>query len=515
MSSRSGTSSSSSTTARRTGRSSPCPTSTSTPAWASSASSGILNGVDPTTTPTCSRPSSGRSSASPARAATRGKFGAEDDGIDTAYRVLADHVRTLSFALTDGAVPGNEGRGYVLRRILRRAVRFGRQTLGAEPGFVQQARPVVVEHHGRGVPGAEARPAAGDRHDLRRGRELRPHARPGHHAVRRGRRGRGRPGGTISGADAFKLYDTYGFPVDLTMQMAEERGMSVDVKGFEAAMEAQKARSRAGAKTGGEAGIVLDAEAIAGLRHMQCQGDQGRRQVPRARDPRDRPRDLGRQELRRVGGHHHRGHDRVGVILDKTNFYAEMGGQVADTGMISRLPRGPLGVGQKPAATGASSSSRTPRPSAASCSTSGASRRARSAWATPSSAPSTGPAAAVAANHTATHLLNLGPQARPGLQRSTRRARSSTTPSSASTSARAARSPPSNSGRQNDREATRSSDGPAGARRPRGTLQGPVDQRAARRVRGGLPRPRPRRLDRRKGRGSRRGPRRTTQWASP
>jgi alanyl-tRNA synthetase len=115
---------------------------------------GILKGKSTrTTTPTCSRPSSTRSSASPGRAAYRGKFGSEDpDGIDTAYRVIADHVRTLTFALTDGAVPSNEGRGYVLRRILRRAVRFGRQTLGAKPGFFSQLVPVVVEQMGDAFP---------------------------------------------------------------------------------------------------------------------------------------------------------------------------------------------------------------------------------------------------------------------------------------------------------------------------------------------------------------------------
>jgi hypothetical protein len=90
--------------------------------------------------------------------------------------------------------------------------------------------------------------------------------------------------------------------------MADERGLSVDEAGFEAAMEAQKAVARRRQGELGEDGIVLDAEAIAGLRHMQVKETTRRRQVPRARGPRDRQGDLGRQELRRVGGHHHRGH---------------------------------------------------------------------------------------------------------------------------------------------------------------------------------------------------------------
>lgn len=268
----------------------------------------------------------------------RGKFGEQDpDGVDTAYRVIADHVRTLTFALTDGAVPGNEGRGYVLRRILRRAVRFGRQTLGAKSGFFSRLVPVVVEHMGEAFPELKRDPQRVidliyDEEEsfgrtLDRGIKLFEEA-----AEASG------PGGKISGGDAFKLYDTYGFPVDLTMLMAEERGLEVDEAGFEAEMEAQKQRSRLGAKQGGGEGLGLDAEAIAKLRSLKVSETD------------DSHKFHGRDVVAKVraiwNGHNFDEHadsdtaglHRVGIVLDKTNFYAEMGGQIADTGTM-RLSR--------------------------------------------------------------------------------------------------------------------------------------------------------------------------------
>ncbi len=368
---------------------------------------GILKGVDSNYDTDLFTPIFGAIERITGARGYRGKFGSEDpDGIDTAYRVIADHVRTLTFALTDGAVPGNEGRGYVLRRILRRAVRFGRQTLGAKPGFFSKLVPVVVEHMSEAFPELKRDPQRiidliyeeeeSFGKTLDRGITL-----FGEAADAAG------SGGRISGEDAFKLYDTYGFPVDLTMQMAEERGLSVDEKGFEAAMEAQKARSRAGAKAGASGGLVLDAEAIAGLRHMQV------------KETKDADKFHGREiraTVRAIWDGKNfdewadttiAGTRRVGVILDKTNFYAEMGGQVADTGRISvtretrsgtknngtggefvvedtqsfggfvlhigRVKKGEIRVGDDVV-----------------CKLDGARRKA------------------IAANHTATHLLNLG-----------------------------------------------------------------------------------------------------------
>jgi len=159
-----------------------------------------------------------------------GKLGkADPDGHDMAYRVIADHLRTLTFAITDGAIPSNEGRGYVLRRILRRAVRYGRQKLGAQNGFLSRLVPTLVEHMGEAFPELHKDPkrvAAIIREEeesfgktLDRGIGLFEDIASQSSKV-------------ISGADAFKLYDTFGFPLDLTQLMAQERGLSVDVEGF-------------------------------------------------------------------------------------------------------------------------------------------------------------------------------------------------------------------------------------------------------------------------------------------
>ena len=263
-----------------------------------------------------------------------GKFGPDDaDGIDTAYRVIADHARTLVFALADGAVPSNEGRGYVLRRILRRAVRFGRQTLAAPDGFFTDLAPTVMETMGGHFPELRATPErileliAGEEESfartLDRGIKLFEQIASSTDQ-----------GGTITGADAFQLYDTYGFPIDLTVLMAEERGLHVDVEGFEAEMRAQKERSRQGAKGSVDDTLTLDAEAVATLeKHLRVR-------------PTDDSAKFGLRELGATVQAIWNGHNfdenaestrtrPVGVILDKTNHYAEMGGQVGDTGRLA------------------------------------------------------------------------------------------------------------------------------------------------------------------------------------
>jgi len=331
-----------------------------------------------------------------------GRFGAEDEGnVDTAYRVLADHARTLTFALADGAVPGNEGRGYVLRRILRRAVRYARQNLDAKPGLVAELVPVVVntmgeafpelrtnsanivqmiaeeeESFGRtldrgirfwsfaaseamyrelgdqaGYPKVIVKAAAkstdpndsretdqslpldaivsfaeisteGQAKDLWRG-----HWRDATFAS--GPLSRFNP--KISGADAFQLYDTYGFPVDLTELMAAERGLTVDIAGFEAEMEAQKQRSRAGAKGGGDGGLTLGTEQIARLKYLKVSPTDDSFKFP-GRDIRGQVRAI----WNGTDFDEHTTHTtkQVGIVLDRTSFYAEMGGQEADHGRL-------------------------------------------------------------------------------------------------------------------------------------------------------------------------------------
>ncbi|MFI4915958.1 MAG: alanine--tRNA ligase [Phycisphaerales bacterium JB060] len=260
-----------------------------------------------------------------------GKLGHEDEGqVDFAYRVVADHARALAFALTDGAVPGNEGRGYVLRRILRRAVRIGWQKLGARPGFLSELVPVIVEHYGEAFPELKRNP---DRVAGIIREEEESFGRTMERGVKLFDDLADTSGKTISGADAFQLYDTYGFPLDLTQMMAEERGLSVDVEGFHKAMAEQREQSRAGAKGSAEAGLALDADAIARLQNLNVKPTE------------DVDKYHGREVRARVkaiwNGHDFDEHAEasgraatIGVVLDATNFYAEAGGQQADHGRI-------------------------------------------------------------------------------------------------------------------------------------------------------------------------------------
>ena len=262
-----------------------------------------------------------------------GKLGAEDEGsVDTAYRVIADHIRTLSFAIADGATPSNEGRGYVLRRVLRRAVRFGRQMLGAESGFLSRIVPDLAEQMGE---------AFGElkQHEKRIAEIILEEEESFGRTLDRGLKlfnEVASGASTISGEDAFKLYDTYGFPVDLTQQMAEERGIGVDVEGFDRCMEEQKERSRAGAK-GGEGGeLRLSTEAVDHLRKQNIPPtDDSRKFTGKPMNARVRAIyngsdfDLHTDAMGRDGKH------MIGVVLDHTNFYAEAGGQVGDNGRIT------------------------------------------------------------------------------------------------------------------------------------------------------------------------------------
>ena len=192
------------------------------------------------------------------------RIGDEDkDNKDMAYRVVADHIRTLCFAIADGSRPGNEGREYVLRRVLRRGVRYGRQTLGGPEGFFSSLVDTVVDVMGDAYP------------ELRKNKEnikeiIRDEEASFSRTLVKGleqfkKAAQAADGKTISGKDAFVLYDTFGFPPDLTLLMAEERGMTVDIKGFDAAMEEAKELSRASAKKGGANALKFEAEATAWL----------------------------------------------------------------------------------------------------------------------------------------------------------------------------------------------------------------------------------------------------------
>jgi alanyl-tRNA synthetase len=279
-----------------------------------------------------------------------GRLGAHDVGnVDTAYRVVADHIRTLTFAITDGAVPSNEGRGYVLRRILRRAVRYARQTLHARPGFFAQLAASVVDNFGEFFPELRKNPErvyAIIREEeesfgktLDRGIKLFEEAAQRAHAARQAGGGV-KDAAQISGEDAFRLYDTYGFPPDLTAQMAEERGMKVDLAGYERLMEEAREKARAGsggkfaAGEGGTAAFALQPDTLARIAKMG---------IGKTEDVDKFHGRTIRATVKAIWNGHNfderaqAAHGRLqplGIVLDRTNFYAEMGGQEADHGRM-------------------------------------------------------------------------------------------------------------------------------------------------------------------------------------
>lgn len=168
----------------------------------------------------------------------QGKLGAEDAGlVDMAYRVIGDHIRTLTFAITDGAVPSNEGRGYVLRRILRRAVRYGQEMLNAPAGFFTKLVPVVVANFSDMFPELRQREAyvmsviADEEQSFIRTLDQ------GVKHFKKVVASLEAAGSTVvSGKDAHVLFSSMGFPLDLTQLMAAEIGMTVDTTGFDQLM---------------------------------------------------------------------------------------------------------------------------------------------------------------------------------------------------------------------------------------------------------------------------------------
>ena len=233
----------------------------------------------------------------------------------TPFRVVADHIRTLSFAVADGAVPSNEGRGYVLRRILRRASRFGRKLDLHEP-FLYKLVSVVGEVMGEAYPEVvekgeyvakviKSEEEAFGR-TLDRGLER-------FSEVVEGLKAHGER--IIPGEEAFRLYDTYGFPLDLTQLMAEEEGLSVDVEGFERAMERQREMARRTSRFQAQVDLGEGWREVSEGPSSEFVGYDEEKVVAAVR------------ALREVGGD-------VEVILSHTPFYAEAGGQVGDTGWL-------------------------------------------------------------------------------------------------------------------------------------------------------------------------------------
>ncbi len=356
-----------------------------------------------------------------------------DDKVDTAYRIIADHARCLTFALTDGAIPSNEGRGYVLRRILRRAVRHGWQTLGTHEPFLHRLVPVVVDHMAGAFPELKDNPnlvielvkdeeenfgrtqergieilddrirsseleitrqvnsalesldqsaagqiqkmfdqsaagqiqkmfdqsAAGQiqkMHDqsaaqilkraledvssiqeaasisdtLLKSIESQEWSRHGLHLFET-ILSRISLHAKISAEDAFMLHDTYGFPLDLTQVMAAERGMTVDVDGFNRLMEQAREKSRG---AGGQADATQSLTEIVQKENLPATRFVGYDRVEHAADTACRIYRLSDNGYRSTDSASVA--DRVAVVMDETPFYSEAGGQVGDTGVIEK-----------------------------------------------------------------------------------------------------------------------------------------------------------------------------------
>jgi alanyl-tRNA synthetase len=243
---------------------------------------------------------------------------------DNAFRVIADHIRTLSFAIADGVMPSNEGRGYVMRRILRRASRFGR-TLDLHEPFLHKLVAVLADNMGKAFAELSERrefvarviesEEASFGRTLDRGLEI--FAAAAERAMNTGEK-------IISGEDAFKLYDTYGFPLDLTQLMAREQGLKVDTDGFDRLMDQQRQQARAAQKTGSLTAFLGGMQLPQTDDLLKYQTDSCTARVIGWID---------RQGLH-TEGQIRQTAEPVGLVLDRTCFYAESGGQVGDSGQI-------------------------------------------------------------------------------------------------------------------------------------------------------------------------------------
>ena len=257
----------------------------------------------------------------------------EDVGAkDTAYRVIADHIRTITIAITDGAMPDKIGRGYVLRRVVRRAVRFGIENLNAKPGFFHKLVPKVVEMMGEAFP--ELRTKVDHVMDVVRDEEEQ-FGRTLNTGIKRFNKfadaAKAAGSTVLPGPQAFMLYDSYGFPSDLTIMMAEEKGMTVDMDGYNAEMARQQEQSKG--KKGASKKMVLEAAQTdylekGGVKPSDDAGKYTWNASPTVTIKAIYTED-GFKETAATGEH-----GTFGVILDATPFYAEQGGQIFDTGVL-------------------------------------------------------------------------------------------------------------------------------------------------------------------------------------
>jgi len=246
--------------------------------------------------------------------------------MNASHRIIADHLRTSGFLVADGVLPANEGRGYVLRRIMRRAMRHA-HLLGASEPLMWRLVPALVAEMGAAYPElVRAQPlieATLQQEETR----FRQTLATGIKLLDEATAGLGE-GGTLPGETAFKLYDTYGFPLDLTEQALRDRGLGVDQAGFDTAMAEQKAKARAawkgsGAKANEDIWFDL-AEEYGATEFTGYSGDEGEGVVLAI------VKDGARVERAEIG-------DTVDVLLNQTPFYGESGGQIGDSGKLTTL----------------------------------------------------------------------------------------------------------------------------------------------------------------------------------
>ncbi len=238
----------------------------------------------------------------------------EAEKTDIAMRVIADHLRAVSFAIADGQLPSNNGAGYVIRRVLRRAVRYGFTFLGFEEPFVCNLLPILVQQMEHNYPEIKLQ------QDLV-SKVIREEEASFLRTLAQGIKRfecyvEQHPKQNIDGSFAFELFDTFGFPIDLTQLMANEKGLNVDMEGFKANLEEQKNRSRKAAeKANGDWVVVIASDQpteFVGYTEMSCESH-----ILRFREV------VTKQKT------------HFEIVLNKTPFYAEMGGEVGDTGTLT------------------------------------------------------------------------------------------------------------------------------------------------------------------------------------
>ena len=243
-----------------------------------------------------------------------GKQYGKDEKIDIAMRVVADHIRTIAFSITDGQLPSNAKAGYVIRRILRRAVRYAYTFLGQKEAFLYKLLPALIENMGEAYPELGAQKVLIEKVIIEEEESFLRTLETGIKLLDKVMSDAKAANSTvISGVNAFTLYDTYGFPLDLTELILRENGMTVNIDEFNAEMAKQKARARnAAAVENGDWVVLKEGETeFVGYDFTEYETSV-----------------LRYREVKQKSGVIYQ------IVLDKTPFYAEMGGQVGDTGVI-------------------------------------------------------------------------------------------------------------------------------------------------------------------------------------